>query len=176
MKKVSFISVLLCIIAISVLFAGCSRYDKLYDNACEKAMSGEVMKAKEMFSEIPENYEPENYNAFPSEWIKSIDKYYDSKFIGVWKSGSYIIEITQDSNKMSGIYLRYKKEYTSSGGVTLRDRGRVSIKDDGITATYYSSNDSSAKNYELIMTDDNTIEVYFDGLKGYHKVITLWRQ
>ena len=42
MKKVSFISVLLCIIAISVLFAGCSRYDKLYDNACEKAMSAKL--------------------------------------------------------------------------------------------------------------------------------------
>ena len=129
-----------------------------------------------MFLEIPENYEPENYNASPSKWIKSIDKYYDSKFIGVWTNGSYVIEITQGSDKMSGIYLRYEKSYTSSGGVTVRDRGCVSVKDDGITATYYNSSASNAKNYELIMINDNTIEVYFDGLKGYNKEITLTRQ
>ena len=177
MKRiVHFLSAFLCLTIFTVLLTGCSQYDKLYDNACEKAMSGEVAKAKEMFSEIPENYEPENYNASPSKWIESIDKYYNSKFIGVWKSGSYIIEITQDSDKMSGIYLRYKKEYTSPGGVTVRDSGCVNIKDDGKTATYYSSSASNAKNYELIMTNDNTIEVYFDGLKGYTKEITLTRQ
>lgn len=175
-KVVRFLSLVLCLIVITIVFAGCSRYDKLYDDACEKAMAGEVSKAKDMFLQIPQDYEPEEYNATPSKWISSIDRYYNSKFIGRWKNGSYIIEITQDSDKMSGIYLKYQKEYTSPGGITLRDRGKVSVGDDGKTATYYSSSASNSKNYKLIMVNDNTIEVYFNGLKGYEKEITLTRK
>ena len=151
-------------------------YDKLYDNACEKALSGEIAKAKEMFLQIPENYEPKNNNISPSQWIESIDKYYNSKFIGVWQNGSYVIEITQDLYKTSGVFLRYNKEYTSPGGVTVRDSGFVRIEDDGKTATYYNSSASNAENYELIMANDNTIEVYFHGWSGYKMEITLRRR
>ena len=80
-----------------------------------------------------------------------------------------------NSDAVSGVYLSYYKRYTSPGGVSVTDRGRVGVSKDGKTATYYSSSASNAKNYELKLIDENTIEVWFDGIKGNNLEITLSR-
>lgn len=167
------IALLLVATICCLTLVGCS--NSKYEKACQAVYDGDIELAKQLFEELPQNYEPSNYRATPEQWLLTIDKYYNSAYIGTWKNGSYSIEISMNSDSVSGVYLSYYKRYTSPGGVSVTDRGRVSVSKDGKTATYYSSSASNAKNYELKLIDENTIEVWFDGIKGNNLEITLSR-
>ena len=173
MKKIIFI-VLLFIVCFSL--ANCSnKNDKAYDEACQAVFDDNIELAKQLFNDIPDDYKPSDYSVTPNEWLESIDRYYDSVYIGTWKNGSYSIEISRNASEINGVYLSYYKRYTSPGGVTVSDHGWIRVSTDGNTATYYNSSSSNAKNYELRLIDENTIEVWFDGLKGTTREITLSR-
>lgn len=156
-------------------------YTQVYNSAYEYVLNGNPSTAVDNFLKLPRNFSPNDEKISVDQWIKSIDKYYDSPFIGVWKNdpswgkGEYTIEISMVvSSYANGVYLKYDKSYDAENGVHLWDYGKVEV-DDEETAHYYASKESNAENYTLILNDDNTLEVYFDGLRGNQREVTLHR-
>lgn len=149
---------------------------KTYDSARELALEGKYDDALVLFSQLPEDYAPKSDQAWAGAWVEGITECYDSPFIGTWKNGSYILEITMNVSGSRGVYLEYDKEYTSPGGVLIWDYGKMGIEDDLVTAYFYNSKESNAKNYTLVLVDASTIDVYFDGIHGYNKEITLYKR
>lgn len=165
-KKVFSLFLATLVLICSCSLSGCSSDKKTYEEAYQLAMEHQFAEAKELFSQLPADYEPDSSSPDAGTWISGIDKFVDSPFIGTWKSGKYIIEITLVVDGYSGVHLEYEKEYTSPGGVYLRDYGYVGIEEDGKTAYYYRASESNAKNYTLVLTDNSTMEVWFDGVNG----------
>ena len=175
-KKMFLILITIFLLLNVFLLVGCSSNKKTYEEACQLAREGDIDSARTLFSQLPADYRPDTSKPDAYTWIEGIDKYVDSPFIGIWKNGTYIIEITLEVDNYSGVHLEYDKEYTSPGGVRVWDYGYVGVEDDGKTAYYYRGHQSNAKNYTLILSDENTMEVWFDGINGYEKEITLHRK
>lgn len=153
--------------------SGCSSDKKTYEEAYMLAAEHHFAEARELFSQLPDEYAPDMSSPDAATWIASIDRYVNSPFIGRWKNGKYLIEITLEVDGYSGVYLEYEKEYTSPGGVYMRDVGCVGIEEDGKTAYYYRASKSNAENYTLVLTNNSTMEIWFDGLNGNECEIVL---
>lgn len=175
-KKIIPILLVILLLICSCSLPGCSSNKKIYEQAFELAKGHHFTEARELFSMLPADYEPDSSSPDAGTWIEGIDKYVDSPFIGTWQNGNYIIEIVLKVSIYSGVHLEYEKEYTSPGGIFLWDYGYVGIKDDGKSAYYYWSKESNAKNYTLILINNKSMEVWFDGLSGDEREVILYKQ
>ena len=172
MKKV--ILAIGCIILLcAVVFISISSYQKnalkeKYEAAVAAAENKDFETAKKLFGELPPDYQYEKkvYDTITAQdWIDDINKYCDSPFIGEWTAknsqGNWKIDIHISVIDFKGVYLAYNKSYTSPGGVRLGDFGDIYLYNDGVTASYTNSGESNAKHYKLVLTSENTLELYF---------------
>ena len=177
MKKVILVIVSVLVIG-GILFASISFYNTAkteaemktkYEEAVAAAEDKDFITARQLFSELPMDYQYEDKELKTitvQDWIESIDRCKDSPFVGEWKAknsqGKWDIDIYLSVFDYRGVTIRYSKSYTSSGGVHIGDFGDLYVYNDGITASYTNSNKSNSGHYKLVLKDSNTLELYFD--------------
>ena len=172
-KQKLFISMATALLLFLCILSGCSSKRSIYENAFEAARSWEFDVAKDQFSTLPEQYHPSSSDLTAAAWIQSIDKYAESPFIGTWENGTYLIRISLAVDAYNGVHLEYKKEYTSPGGISMRDYGYVVVADDNATASFCKGYATNSKNYTLSLINDNCLEVWFNGINGIECEVTL---
>ena len=174
MKKA--IIVILCIIILSgIMFLAISSYKTnsmkiKYEEAVEAAKNKDLITARQLFSELPMDYQYEKKEwktITVEDWIESIDSCANSPFIGEWEGqnsqGTWSVDIYLSVQDFRGVYIAYFRSYTSPGGVRLSDFGDLYTYNDGITASYSSSEENSnAGHYKLKLKNSNALELLFD--------------
>ena len=174
MKKVVLIIISVLVLGV-IVFVSVSSYQNnatktKYEEAVAAAESKDFTTARQLFSELPMDYQYEKkaYKTITVEdWIESIDECVNSPFIGEWKAknsqGTWEYDIYISVLDFRGVNIAYSKSYKSTGGVKVGDFGELYVYNDGITASFSSSGEkSNAGHYKLVLKNDDTAELYFD--------------
>lgn len=176
MKKTTLIliSILVLAIATTVIILSIEAHEEnsmkaRYEEAVSLAKNKEFDTARQLFSQLPADYQYEEKawrTITVSDWIESIDEKSTSPFIGEWSAstsqGKWDLDIYVSATDSGGVGLNYSKSYTSTGGVHIGDFGDLYVYDDGVTAAYTNSGKSNSSHYKLKLVNQNTLEIYFD--------------
>ena len=142
-----------------------NKREETYSIAMEYLRNDNPEKAKELFSTLPNDYAVSEYATTASQWQKVIDAKYNSAFLGYWGTDNYSIEITQHID-IFGIDVDYKKNIRD--GVLIYEGYLEITSPTQKSARLHSSKneyhyESNAYDYKLVLVDDTTMEVYFQG-------------
>lgn len=140
-------------------------YSETYSNAIGYLREGNPEKAKELFATLPDDYANSEYGLTAGQWPAEIDAKYNTDYLGFWGNNYYSIEITQRISFL-GIAIEYRKDVKDGllvyeGKLHITEPNQTNVKlGSSKGSIYYESN---AHNYRLVLVDENTMEVYFQG-------------
>lgn len=143
-----------------------NKQQRVYSQAIECLENNNPDKAKKLFSSLPSDFQYSQYSLSPSQWIEEIDQKFNSPFLGFWSSGTYYtLEITQRIS-VYGIDIDYHKEVKDGvliceGYLNIDNASSTNARLGSSKSEYYY--ESGAYNYTLILKDENTMDVYFQG-------------